>query len=67
MLHSKAELEKLISEKMQVNELPYVAIHWEVSEATPGNDTRACYSNYYNGYILPDLPIKPITSPFEFS
>jgi hypothetical protein len=58
----KANLERMRS----AGNLPYVAKYWTVLEIKDTPLEKTCYSSFYGGYVFTDLPIKPISTPFDF-
>jgi hypothetical protein len=59
-------IQNLLESKTELGELPYIAHYWTIHEIQPPPLDKACYSNFYNGFVFTDLPIKPLTTPFDF-
>jgi hypothetical protein len=60
------EVRKKLEEMNKLGQLPNIAQHWSVTEVSDTPEDKTCYCSFYNGYILTDLPTKPISTPFDF-
>lgn len=66
MSNNVDDVKSHIERMRKLGELPYVAKYWSIIEMKESPKENLCHSSFYNGYIFPDLPVKPISTPFDF-